>query len=166
MEHPSDLRKDVLSGAVLLLIGGGYLVYGLRYPLNTLADPGPGVFPLGVGLFLVVLGAVQLIQSGRRFLMGNAAEPGNRPAAPAEPQKQTRSERVPWIMVGILILYLSVVSWVGFLVSTAILVVTCSKLMGTPGWIRPLALAVGILVSCHFLFSVWLHVPLPIGYLM
>jgi hypothetical protein len=166
MEPTSDPRKDVLSSAVLLVIGGGYLLYNLRYPLNTLADPGPGVFPLGVGLLLLVLGAVQLIRSRRLVVSHHATRPNAPLPPPAGAPERAPTGRAPWIMVGILVLYLLVVSWVGFLVSTSILVVICSKLMGTRGWIRPIALAVGILVSCHLLFAVWLHVPLPTGYFM
>jgi hypothetical protein len=166
MKRTGDPRKDLWSSAVLLLIGGGYLLYDLRYALDTLANPGPGVFPLAVGLLLMSLGAAQLFQSGRLLLTRRAAKPDSPLDSPAEPPKEAWAERVPWLMVGILILYLMVVSWIGFLTSTFALVILCSKLMGTRGWIGPIALAVGILVSCHFLFSVWLHVPLPTGYLM
>jgi hypothetical protein len=37
--------------------------------------------------------------------------------------------------------------------------------MGTRGWLRPLALSAGLLLACYVLFSVWLKVPLPRGYL-
>jgi putative tricarboxylic transport membrane protein len=166
MERAGTLRKDSLSSAVLLLIGVGYLWYDLRYPLETLDNPGPGLFPLVVGLLLVILAILQLAQSGGRLLLARSEQPGSSLSFPTEMLKQAQDERIPWLMVGILVLYLVVVSWIGFLTSTFIVVIICSKLMGTPGWVRPIALAAGLLVACYFLFSVWLKVPLPTGYLI
>jgi putative tricarboxylic transport membrane protein len=167
MDHTRDLHKDALSNAVLLVIGGGYLWYDSRYSLDTLANPGPGIFPLVVGLLLVTLAAIQLARSGRRLLLTRpTAKPGSPAACPPEVSGQTHTERIPWLMVGILVLYLMVVSRIGFLTSTFVLVIICSKLMGTSGWKRPVLLAAGLIVACHFLFSVWLKVPLPTGLLI
>lgn len=166
MDRSGDPRKDSLSSAALLLIGGGYLWYGLRYPLDTLDNPGPGIFPLAVGLLLASLAALQLAQSGRALLTRPGATPGGPPACPGSTPDQAQAERAPWLMVAILVLYLVLVNWIGFPTSTFILVVLCSKLMGTPGWARPISLAAGLLLACHVLFSVWLKVPLPIGTLI
>ena len=166
MDRSGDPRKDSLSGAVLLLMGAGYLWYDLRYPLDTLDNPGPGIFPLAAGLLLVSLAALQLVRCGRALLARPGATPGDPRACPGSPPDQARAERAPWLMVGILVLYLMVVNWMGFQASTFILVVLCSKLMGTPGWTRPIALAAGLLLACHVLFSVWLKLPLPTGTLI
>ena len=166
MEPSGNPRKDSLSSAVLLLLGGGYLWYALRYPLDTLDNPGPGVFPLAVGLLMVGLAALQLAQCGRALLTRSGATHGGPPTSPGSTPGQARVERAAWLMVGILVLYLLVVNWTGFPISTFILVILCSKLMGTPGWARPIALAAGLLLTCHVLFSVWLKVPLPAGALI
>jgi hypothetical protein len=162
MEESVSLKRECASSAVLLGIAAAYVAYGVRYPLDTLANPGPGVFPLAVGVFLVGLMAFQLLQSGARLLCVRArahpaAEPGPPPAAPRE--------RRPWVMIAVLAAYLLVVTPVGFYVSTLALAAACSKLMGTRGWLRPLALSAGLLLACYVLFSVWLKVPLPRGYL-
>jgi putative tricarboxylic transport membrane protein len=69
-------------------------------------------------------------------------------------------------MVGVLVVYLLLVRWIGFLTCTFVLVIVCGKLMGTRGWVRAVGLAGGVIVACYFLFSVWLKVPLPTGHLM
>jgi hypothetical protein len=168
MQDTGDLRRDALSGAILLLFGGGYLWYALRYPLGTLDNPGPGVFPLAVGLPLVILAAVQLARSGGRLLMAlptPTADPSVTDPT-GTPLKRGRTEGALWLMVGVLVLYLLVVSAVGFLASTFVLVIICSKVMRTCGWVRPIFLAVGVLLACYFLFLVWLKVPLPAGSLL
>lgn len=167
MDRPSDARKELTSGILLVLVAGGYLLYNTRHALDTLANPGPGVFPLAVGLLLASVATWQVAHAGGRLM-----------AAPREPQdrlvtgeskgspQSTTTGRVPLCLVAILVLYLIVLSWIGFLSSTFILVIIASRLMGSPGWGRPIALAVGIVLGCYFLFSVWLKVPLPTGYLI
>jgi putative tricarboxylic transport membrane protein len=165
VEARAELRRDRLSGAVLLAAAAAYLWAGRRYALDTLADPGPGLFPLAAGLALAVLAGVQLVRSSARLRrVGSSADP-----APGEASSPSAAGRGRGVRVGALVLalvaYAALMSAVGFLASTFCLTVACSKLMGTPGWARPAALAAGVLLACHLLFSVWLDVPLPTGLL-
>jgi len=45
--------RDRWSAAGLALLAITYLVVGRRYPLDTLATPGPGVIPLVAGVALL-----------------------------------------------------------------------------------------------------------------
>lgn len=49
-------RRGLISGLLLFLIGAAAAAQGLRYPLGTLADVGPGMFPTGIGVLLAVVG--------------------------------------------------------------------------------------------------------------
>ena len=62
------MGRDRWSAAGLALLAIGYLLAARRYPLDTLATPGPGVVPLGSGLALLAL-AVWL------FVVAGAARP-------------------------------------------------------------------------------------------
>ncbi len=68
-------------------------------------------------------------------------------------------------MILLLVAYLLVVPWVGFYVCTGLLILAVTKLMRVPGWWRPLALDLGILLCCYVLFQLWLKVPFPRGYM-
>jgi hypothetical protein len=167
MMNESDLRNDLWSGGVLLLLGGAYLAIDLRYPLDSLANPGPGLFPLAAGMLLVTLALLQLAQAGGTLLsLGRAV--ASRPSTddPGGTAEDSQAGRRPVLMLAILVVYLLVVSWIGFLTSTFLLVVICSKLMGSRGWSGPVALAAGLALACYLLFSVWLRVPLPAGRLL
>jgi hypothetical protein len=168
MEGMEAKSRECLSSAILLLVGCGYLWYGLRYPMESLENPGPGVFPLAVGLLLVILSAWQLLSAGRPLRRAAKAGTETRDSCgcPADSSHPVHAWHVPWCMVGVLVLYLLVVRWIGFLACTFALVIVCSKLMGTRGWVRSVSLAGGVIVTCYFLFSLWLKVPLPTGYLM
>jgi len=53
-------HKNFWSGLVFVAAGGGFAWRALAYGLGDAATPGPGFFPLGLGLMLALLGGVLL----------------------------------------------------------------------------------------------------------
>jgi hypothetical protein len=125
-----------------------YLAVNLRYPLDTLAAPGPGVFPLAAGVALLVLAAGQILVPAR---------------GPDRAELAGSRRRSLLLMIGLLGLYAAVLGTLGFLASSFALVLVASRLMGAPGWVRPAALAFGVTVAAWLVFVMWLGVPLPAG---
>lgn len=167
MENELRFRREIRASLVLAIVGVAYLAYAARYPLDTLANPGPGLFPLGVGLLVVTLATWQVCLATRalkRVRRGEGPRGGGEPGEGVS--EEAASEWKPALMVAILVVYLVGVRWVGFFASTGAIVLACSKLMGAPGWARPIILALGVLLGCYLLFEVWLKVPLPRGYLI
>jgi hypothetical protein len=123
--------------------------------------------PLGV--LVLALAAWQVLAAVRTPGAGaprgggrDAREPS---AAGGAAGETPDDERRPWALVAILVVYLLLVNRIGFLTSTAAVVVACGKLMGTSGWRRPLLLALATMLACFLLFEVWLKVPFPRGIL-
>ena len=157
------MGRDRWSAAGLALLAIGYLLAARRYPLDTLATPGPGVVPLGSGLALLAL-AVWL------FVVAEAARParaegglfkaraaGTRPTEPAP----SRARWSPVVLAVALVLYAALLPRLGFVVASFALVVVASRLMGAPGWWRPALLALSVTGVGYLLFARWLGVPLP-----
>jgi hypothetical protein len=162
---PRD-RRDLRGGLALAALGVAYLAYGIRYPMDTLATPGPGIFPRAAGALVAALAGWQVVRAALALKAHRSEEarpPG--PAAAHDPPRDA-DEWKPILMVATLVVYLLVVNGLGFLVSTGIVVIACSKLMATPGWRTPVLLALGAAISCYVLFEVWLKVPLPRGLLI
>jgi chromosome condensin MukBEF ATPase and DNA-binding subunit MukB len=63
------------------------------------------------------------------------------------------------------VIYLTMIRWVGFFVSTFLFVIVISRLFGGKGWAKPIALSMGVNVFCYFLFEVWLKLSFPAGFL-
>jgi hypothetical protein len=141
-------RRDRWSAAGLGLLAVAYLLAGREYPLDTLAAPGPGVFPLAAGIALVGLAAWQLVAAGRH------------PAAPAA-AATVSTYRAPLFMAAALIAYAAALPRLGFLPTSFALVVVAARLMGLPGWWRPGLLALGVTAGSRLIFVHWLGVPLP-----
>jgi hypothetical protein len=145
-------RRDLLSAGGLAVLAVAYLVANRAYPLDTLATPGPGVFPLAAGLLLLGLAA------------GQAAVALRARSAPAAPARQGPAVRA-WALMAALAGYAAAAGAVGFLTASFVLVVVASRLLGAAGWLRPAALALGVTLAAYALFVVWLGVPLPAGLL-
>ena len=137
--------RDRWSALGLAALALAYLAAGRRYPIDTLATPGPGVFPLAVGLALLASAVWILAAAGR------GAPPAGGAAAPAP----------PLALCAALVGYAALVPVVGFLPASFALVVVVARLMGLGGWWRPLALAAGVVAVARVAFVGWLGVPLP-----
>jgi hypothetical protein len=140
-------RRDRLSAAGLAVLAAAYLAAASRYPLDTWATPGPGVFPLAAGIALLILAGGQALFSAR----------GPDRAAEAAPRWAGK----PLLMIGLLGLYAASLSGLGFLAASFGLVILAARLMGAPGWMRPAMLALGVTIAAWVVFVIWLGVPLP-----
>ena len=146
MSPRSGARRDRWSALGLAVLALGYLQAGRRYPLDTLATPGPGIVPLAAGVALLALAVWQLIAAPR-----SAPDPADGGAV----------ARAPLIMSAVLVLYAAALPALGFLLTSFALVFVAARLMGLAGWWRPAALALGVTVASRLLFGTWLGVPLP-----
>ena len=146
MSPRSAGRRDQWSALGLAVLALGYLLAGRRYPLDTLATPGPGIFPVAAGVALLAL-AIWQVLAARRL----APDPAARGAVP----------RAPLIMSVVLALYAATLPVLGFALTSFTLVFVAARLMGLAGWWRPTALALGVTLASRALFVTWLGVPLP-----
>ena len=157
-------RKEIASSLVLILFSLTFLVYTTRYPLDDWANPGPAVFPLLLGGVLLLLAAWQLI---RALLAPGKPDREERKSSKVKALKaflrENQGEAKVIILTALLILYIFLVQWLGFFVSTFLLAILSSRLMEAKDWIRPIVLSAGVGLFCYFLFEVWLKLSFPRG---
>jgi hypothetical protein len=170
------VSRDRWSAAALALLALAYLLAARRYPLDTLATPGPGIVPLVAGVALLGVAISLFVKTGRvgapavsfgpptsRAGLADPAtthETGVAPIRPTDPTPQ-RVRRSPIVLAVALVLYAALLPRLGFIASSFALVVIASRLMGASGWWRPAALAAGVAAIGYLLFARWLGVPLP-----
>jgi putative tricarboxylic transport membrane protein len=137
-------RTDLVCGGCLVALGALSLVEALR-----LRDDWQGakLVPALVGAVLVLLGVAHL--------RARATEP------PAWPDA-VNARRVV-VMFVVLVLYVAVLPWLGFLPATVLFVLVLVRSLGTYSWTRSIVVTMAIAAGTHVVFKHWLGMPLPAG---
>ena len=146
------MRKHLQVIAVLsFLTGVLYLVEAHRYPRGTMAQPGPGLYPLLVG------GLLAFSALG----VGLEAAHGRLPRSVPWPEGTARW-RVSAVVVATLG-YILLLPYTGHPLAAALVTLVTLQVMGLPSW--PLKVTISLLVASgsHYVFAVLLGVPLPMG---
>jgi len=145
-----------LVSIAFLVCSAVYLAIALSVPLGTVGRPGPGLVPAGIGICLTFLCLLQVIQV---FFF---AQNGSSALGESEPVQRPDVLRVVGI-ISFLTLYLIFFSFLGYTLSTVILMAAVLRLLGVPGWMRVLLISVLISVCSFYVFDRFLDVPLPKG---
>lgn len=136
-----------LLGAVLALV---YMAGARRLGLGVLDEPGPGLYPLLVGVLLVIGAA------------GTAVEALAHPPGPAGWPEGAAGRRV-LVLVAAVLGYAIAMPYAGHPLAGAIVTLVALEVMGLTGWPLKLGLAAAAGLASHYLFAVVLGVPLPRG---
>lgn len=156
------------AGAVLGVV---YLVEALRLGVGSGARPGPGLFPVVVGVLLTVAGAVLAVQAARGRLVASSDSEDDRAGAPDGPDTAAGPDslagagpRVRLLTVlGALVCYVVGVGWIGHLITASLVTAVGTRLLG--GRARWVCAVVGLVagVGSQLVFGHLLGVPLPTG---
>lgn len=147
--------SDRVSGAALVVLGAAAAISGSRLPAVPGQDVGPAVFPMVVGIGLVLCGA--MIALG----IGHAFEAPEEEEGPPRPRWYGLRALVP---PGLLVFYVVAVDWLGFLPTSAAIVAAAAVALGA-GWRLALPLALLTPLAVHAVFAKLLRVPLPDGFI-
>lgn len=157
-------NADALLAGIILLIGIGYEGMAWWMPRGSLAYPGPGFFPVVVGVFLILTAAGCIIQalvateSKAPFPVAVTSE--GPPAAPA-----TSPIGKAWLLLGLLAAYALLLKPLGFLVAISLCLLAAIRIFGYRHWLPSLGITVLIAAISYVAFVLWLKVPLPLGIL-
>ncbi|NNM46762.1 tripartite tricarboxylate transporter TctB family protein [Knoellia koreensis] len=134
--------------AALVAVGGYVAIASRSLGVWTEAGPGPGFFPLVLGLFLVVLSLVWFVQTPRQV-------------APASASQRTLL-RTGAVTIGSLVLLAAVLNVVGFQIAMfAFLLFHLRR--GRVRWLASVIIALVGSVGTFHLFGDVLLVPLPLS---
>jgi hypothetical protein len=144
--------REWISGFFWLAVGVFLTVWSNGYRVGTIIKPGPGFFPLGVGLLLILFSLVLLIKEGRR----RSPKTGLPPFAPGGWKK---------VACTVIILVASVVFFerLGFLITFFLLVVSTMRWAGSQTWKRTLVTALCSSLGVYLVFVLMLKQQLPRG---
>ena len=158
---------DRVTGAILAGLGALAAYGGSLLPAVPGQDVGPNVFPMLIGVGLIGCGAMIAFGIGSSF---EAPEDGTEqaPSAAGRAASGAATSRLAGLRAllppALLIIYVLVVEWLGFLPTAALVVLVTALALGARLRLAlPLAMVAPLAV--HAAFSKLLRVPLPDGML-
>lgn len=157
----NDRKIQHLTAGILVFLLG-LVISVSSIPLFgrvVVKDVGPGMFPLIVGILLILLGLFEAFATIRR---------GSLTASPnaKNPIKIISQYFLEFVLVGILVLYFIFINIFGFLVSTAGFLMITSIIFGARKWWEIILVSVGASVGLFWIFDWLLSLTLPRGLLI
>ena len=159
-------RGELGVSLVLLTVSAGALAFAIGMPTGTIAEPGPGVFPLGISACLLVVSLGLVV---RALLLPPAAKTPP-PDSSATESGDDASEvqvghRLIWISLASLALFGLLLEPLGFPICAAVFMTTLLRSFSTLGWLRSILGALAAAAISWFFFVQLLGVNLPLGIL-
>lgn len=151
--HIPRSKGYIATGGVGMVIAIAYLGLALELPLGRLSQPGAAVFPVMVGVILLI-GSLAAVWEGWR--MDNAAQLQFPAGADL---------RRLFGLIGLLFAYLLTLPWLGQLTGSVLFSIALMRILSSLSWIRVLIYSLAISVGTYALFVYFLKVPMPPGVL-
>jgi hypothetical protein len=149
-----------MSGALPLvflsfsLLGGAYLAGSLSLSMGTVEQPGAGLFPVFVGVFILSLsipGLLGSLKPGKATQVQDPVFPGG------------RDLRRIISMVLVVLFYAVSIPFLGYGICSAFLMGAVLRLLGMRGWSKTAAAADLTALASYLIFVSLLDIPLPRG---
>ncbi len=157
MEKNSVFDRYV-SGFTFLL-GLLVIIYSMVLPKPIFAGQmGPGIFPTGIGVLIVIVSAVLFRESGRKSRTGTS----DQPTSEQQVTKEKLFNRHLLTVIAALIIYILLFQILGFVISSMAMILALGWLLGARKWI-PLTLISVLFPTALFLLFGMLGVELPAG---
>lgn len=151
---PFDQKRlgRLVVGVVSLALSIGYLIEALGMPRGSIDSPGPGMFPVGVGLAAVVVSLIVIVEG-----LTGAGTRGSLELPVGFERRKVLT------FMGSLIGFILILPLAGMYVSAALYVVATLRFLGRLSWVRAAIVGVIMAVAVTWIFQEILEVPLPSG---
>ena len=135
-----------------LLLSLLYLWGALDYPRGTMAQPGPGLYPIFVGTLLVIASIGSIVTDLLKPAQGELEIPKGKDLG-----------RVLTVLGGA-VAYVLLLPYAGHLLSSMLTIFVVLHAMGLSSWPMKIGFTIVIALGSYYLFDMLLMVPLPRGF--
>jgi putative tricarboxylic transport membrane protein len=144
-------RNDIIAGAIFIALGIFIFTQTIRYPTPLeKGHPGPGLFPNILALLFIGFGLALILKARRLISAGVEITSGSRKISNA------------LFVLAIVAVYIGIVDFVGFLVTSAVLLFLLMKKLRVT-ILKSAIASIIITLFVNLMFSKILRVPLPWG---
>lgn len=142
---------------VLFLFGAITALLSLRMPIGTFRMAGAGLFPLCLGILLMVLSGIFLL----RFLFKKWQSVKKEES----PSEIPGSAMQVLFFMGTMILATLFFKILGYPLVSFLLMVSLLRILGMKRWTFNISLSLIAAIASYLLFVQWLKIPLPTGWI-
>ena len=144
----TGVKSDLVSGLVLVALAGYILWLNRKFPVGSLADPGPGYVPMLLAIGLGLIGLLVATLSGR-----------SRPLAAIRWPEATRAVI---ILVACTVAGLAL-EYIGYRLTIFAFLVFFIGAVERKGPLPVVLVSGGFSLGSYYIIGDLLHVPLPVG---
>ena len=146
------------AGIIWIIIGSAICFLSWRIRLGSFNEPGAGFVAFASGVSLVVIGMIMTLSKTFSKRSSDSSHSENRPLL--------KLPKFPLVYtVGILVGYGLVLSLLGYLITTFLLMFALFYDRGTNRFLPSVLASLLTVVSTYLIFEIWLRVQLPRGIL-
>ena len=142
---------------MIFLFGAITALLSLKMPLGTFRMAGTGMFPLCLGILLMILSGIFIL----RIFMGSKENQVKKEVS-VEPSE---SPAQLILFLGAMVLATLLFNQLGYPVISFLLMVALLRILGIKHWGRNILISVVTAVGSYFLFVKWLDIPMPKGWI-
>lgn len=147
-------RVPMIVAVANLLLCVAYILDSRQYPVLINRIPGPGLFPLTIGLFWLGVSLWTIVEVwGEDSSVALSTE---------------WTDREGWVRIAVILvtagLFIGLLDTLGDLVVSILSIMAVMRAMGTKSVVRIVGTSVAMAFAFHFLFVNQLGVPLPQGF--
>jgi hypothetical protein len=148
-------QDEMIGGSIVFIFGGITAILSLQMPLGTFRMAGPGLFPLCLGVFLMILSAILI--ANVKFGKKSAGE------KPGEITQAPRSTRQMLLFLGGTVLAVAGFDTLGFPLTSFLLMVLLLRSLGIKKWPFLIIMSLATAIASYIIFVQLLKIPLPKG---
>jgi len=157
------ISPGIVGTAAIAVLSIVYLWEAWDLPFGALNAPDMGFFPKCLALFSLLLCLLLILKEGISPIRRTKNETPST-GAPVAPSGRAGSLH-GLAVVFTLLVYPLLLEWMGFLISTPIMLFAVLRLVRYRTWLRSLIVALIITATSYIVFSCWMGVYFPKGFL-
>jgi hypothetical protein len=145
-------HRDLYSSLFFLALGIAVCIGAWDLGIGQAGAPGSGFLPFSAGLLLSGLSIA---------LLSGAVGVGEKRSLSFQFGESIRKGRRIIMALLSLVLYVFLMNFIGFLLSTFLFMLFIMRFVGRQGWMKSVITAILVSATSHFIFAVFLDIQLP-----
>ncbi|MCZ2820539.1 tripartite tricarboxylate transporter TctB family protein [Modestobacter sp. VKM Ac-2977] len=142
---PAGPATNLVIAALVVALGAAAAVGALALGAGTARTPGPGIWPLILGVLLVVLG-VGLAATARRT---------------SDTEQFSRSSWLVLAGLATMLVFVALIGTIGFEIPAVLLAFVWLRFLGGESWRTSAIVSIAVVVAFYLVFVAALSVPVP-----